>query len=163
MGVANVAEGYSVKAEWIVAAIVVALSLAGAAYYLSTHANGSVESSKVDLIGSGGTATVSVEIADTPFEQEKGLMNRTSLNESEGMLFIFGGDTRRSFWMQNTPLPLDMIFVDSGLTIVDINHNATPYSESIFTSAKPCKYVVEVNGGFCEAHGIAIGDKIKIY
>jgi len=65
--------------------------------------------------------------------------------------------------MKNTPLPLDMIFVDSGLTIVDINHNATPYSESIFTSAEPCRYVVEVNGGYCEANGIAVGDKIKIY
>ncbi len=151
------------KKEWIAVAMIVIVALLGAAYYLSTHANGNGDASRVDLIGTNGTATVDVEIADTPFEHEKGLMNRTSLDESSGMLFIFSGDTKRSFWMKNTPLPLDMIFVDSGLTIVDINHNATPYSESIFTSAKPCKYVVEVNGGFCEAHGIAIGDKIKIY
>lgn len=150
------------KTKWIAAAVIVVLALIGAAYYLSTHANGNGEISRVDLIGMNGTTTIDVEIADTPQEQQHGLMSRTSLGESSGMLFIFSGDMPRSFWMQNTPLPLDMIFVDSGLTIVDINHNATPYSESIFTSAKPCKYVVEVNGGFCEAHGIAIGDKIKI-
>ncbi len=163
MGGADVTEGFTVRTEWIAAAIIVFVALLGAAYYLSTHANGNGDIDRVDLMGGGGTTTISVEIADTPFEQEKGLMNRTSLPDSSGMLFIFSGDVRRSFWMQNTPLPLDMIFVDSGLIIVDINHNATPFDETIFTSSKPCRYVVEVNGGFCEAHGITIGDKIKIY
>jgi len=114
--------------------------------------------------GSNGNAsTVYVEIADTPQAEETGLMYRTSLAEDSGMLFVFDGDWQRSFWMKNTPLPLDMVFVNSQFDIVDINHNATPESEAVFTSKAPCKYVVEVNGGYCNAHGITIGDKIRIY
>jgi uncharacterized membrane protein (UPF0127 family) len=69
----------------------------------------------------------------------------------------------QSFWMENTPLPLDMIFVNGQMAIVDINRNATPYSEDIYTSKESCKYVVEVNGGFCDKHGIREGDRMKVY
>ncbi len=151
------------KASWIVVAVLLVLAALAAAYYLSTHAKSNEEGTRVDMISSNGTVTINVDIADTPQEQQQGLMHRASMDEDHGMLFIFNGDTPQSFWMKNTPLPLDMIFVDSGLAIVDINHNAKPNSENVFTSRQPCKYVVEVNGGFCEAHGIAIGDRIKIY
>lgn len=151
------------KAGWIAAIVLLVAIALAAVYYLSPHASGD-EGTMVDLISSNGTvATVSVEMADTPDEQEKGLMYRTSMDDGKGMLFVFSGDLPRSFWMKNTPLPLDMVFVDSSFKIVDINRNATPNSLTVFTSSRGCKYVVEVNGGFCDAHGIRVGDRIKIY
>ena len=164
MGFTNVAEGYILKAGWIVAIIIVAVAVLGAAYYLSMHAESNEEGTKIDLINVNGTvSTVYVDIADTQQAREKGLMYATSLDDDQGMLFIFDVESRESFWMKNTPLPLDMIFVNGGYNIVDINYNATPESEMVFTSRAPCKYVVEVNGGYCKAHGISVGDRIKIY
>jgi uncharacterized membrane protein (UPF0127 family) len=146
----------------IVIATLVILALA-AAYYLSMYVSGD-QGGRVEFIGPDGTvATVYVEVADTPQALQKGLMYRTSLDEHRGMLFIFSRETPQSFWMKNTPLPLDMVFVNSGKAIVDINHNATPYSTDVFTSKESCKYVVEVNGGFCEEHGICVGDNMNIY
>lgn len=134
-----------------------------AAYYLSMYAIGD-EGNRVESTDSNGrVTTVYVEVADTPREQERGLMYRASMDEHKGMLFIFSGDAPRSFWMKNTPLPLDMVFVNSRMDIVDINHNATPNSLNVFTSKEGCKYVVEVNGGFCRGHGIGVGDQIKLY
>ena len=152
------------NARWIAGIGLIALAILVAVHYFSAPVTSTVEGSKVDFIGSNGTAsTVYVEIADTPQAEETGLMYRTSLAEDRGMLFVFDGDWPRSFWMKNTPLPLDMVFVNSQFDIVDINHNAAPESETVFTSRSACKYVVEVNGGYCDAHGIAIGDKIRIY
>ncbi len=145
----------------IVIATLIILALA-AAYYLSMYVAGD-EGNRVEFVDTNGTVTtVYVEVADSPPEQQKGLMYRTSMDEYRGMLFIFNGDSPRSFWMKNTPLPLDMVFVNSGMGIVDINHNATPYCEDVFTSRSGCEYVVEVNGGFCDKHGIDVGDRVKI-
>ena len=149
--------------SWIVVIILVIVAVLAAAYYFSTHAASNEQGSRVDFIGANGnTSTVYVEVADTPDKEQRGLMYRTSLDPDRGMLFIFDGDGQRSFWMQNTPLPLDMVFVNSKYEIVDINRNATPYSTTTYTAQLPCKYVVEVNGGYCDAHGIGIGDGIKI-
>jgi uncharacterized membrane protein (UPF0127 family) len=146
----------------IIIATLIVLALA-AAYYLSTYATGD-EGNRVEFVGSNGmVTTVYVEVADTPEALRQGLMYRTSLDEHKGMLFIFSRDVPQSFWMENTPLPLDMVFVNSRMAVVDINHNATPYSLDVFTSKESCRYVVEVNGGFCEEHGIGVGDRMKIY
>lgn len=152
------------KNRWIAVIIVAVVAVLGTAYYFGTHADNNEEGGRVDFVNANGTtSTVYVEIADTPEKERQGLMYRTSLDENRGMLFIFEGDEPRSFWMENTPLPLDMVFVNSQYNIVDINRNATPYSETVFTARAPCQYVVEVNGGYCEAHGVNIGDKVKIY
>jgi hypothetical protein len=146
----------------IVIATLIILALA-AAYYLSMYATGD-EGNRVEFVDSNGTvATVFVEVADTPQALQKGLMYRTSLDEHKGMLFIFSREVPQSFWMKNTPLPLDMVFVNGQMAVVDINHNATPYSVDVFTSKESCKYVVEVNGGFCLEHGIDAGDRMSIY
>ncbi len=146
----------------IVIATLIILALA-AAYYLSLYAMGD-EGNRVEFADSNGTVTtVYVEVADTPQSLQRGLMYRTSLDEYKGMLFIFSSDAPQSFWMKNTPLPLDMVFVNSQMAIVDINHNATPYSLDVFTSKESCRYVVEVNGGFCEEHGIGVGDQMRIF
>lgn len=106
--------------------------------------------------------TAQVEIADTEAEQEYGLMNRTSMPQDHGMLFIFDYQANLSFWMKDTLIPLDMVFLDSNDRIVDIYKNATPLSEYVYTSKSPSKYVIELNGGYCDTHGIKIGDNVSI-
>lgn len=110
-----------------------------------------------------GTAVrVNVEIADTHEKRSLGLMYRREMPESHGMLFLFPRQEPQSFWMKNTPLPLDIIFIDTSLTIVSIARNTTPYSEKPLPSAKPAQFVLEVNGGFCQRHGIAVGDRVEL-
>ena len=82
------------------------------------------------------------------------------MKENHGMLFIFPYEAEQSFWMKNTVIALDMIFVNSKLEIVKIHHNTTPFSEQSYSSGKPAEYVVEVNAGYSNRMGIKEGDKI---
>lgn len=105
-------------------------------------------------------STIDIEVAQDDSKRQLGLMYRDKLAENQGMLFIFEGDDARSFWMKNTVLPLDMIFVNSHNQIVTIHKNTTPYSEQSYASTKPAQYVVEVNAGYTERHKISVGDHI---
>lgn len=108
--------------------------------------------------------TVSAELADSPEEWQLGLMNRKSLAENKGMLFAFSDEARRSFWMKNTLMPLDVIFISANLTVVDVQ-TMEPCSEEpcrLYPSAAPAKYALEVNKGFAKKHDIAAGDKVEI-
>ncbi len=110
-------------------------------------------------------AKIDIEIADTEEKRTQGLMFRASMKENQGMLFIFDREEMQAFWMKNTMIPLDMIFVNAKKEIVNIRRNARPYDLSSYTSLAPTKYVVEVNGGYCKRHGIKSGDRItfRIY
>jgi uncharacterized protein len=110
----------------------------------------------------GTPIRVSVEIADTNEKRALGLMYRQELPELHGMLFLFPRQELQSFWMKNTPLPLDIIFIDVSGTIVSIAANATPFSENPLSSGKAAQFVLEVNGGFCQRHGIAVGDRVQL-
>ena len=103
---------------------------------------------------------IDLEIADSEYERELGLMNRNEMKENEGMLFIFPDLTRRSFWMRNTLISLDMIFVDDQKKIVTIHKNTKILSETSYPSSQPAIYVVEVLAGFTDRHNIQVGDKI---
>ena len=106
--------------------------------------------------------TVRAEIADDNEDRMKGLMFRNKLNENEGMLFIFENEDYQTFWMKNTLIPLDIIFIDGNLQIVDIKY-ALPCEEEpcvTYKSSKPARYVLEVNGGFTKRNGIIVGDKL---
>ena len=105
-------------------------------------------------------SAIDIEIAQDDSKRQLGLMYRDKLAENQGMLFVFEGDDTRSFWMKNTVLPLDMIFVNSHSQIVTIHKNTTPYSEQSYTSTKPAQYVVEVNAGYADRHKISVGDHI---
>lgn len=108
---------------------------------------------------------VDVEIVKDQEEIMRGLMYRESLDEDAGMLFIFEGDNYRSFWMKNTLIPLDMLFINSTLTIIDIKRDVQPCKASpcpLYPSTDVAMYVLEVNAGFTERHEIEIGDKIGI-
>ncbi len=110
----------------------------------------------------GSTAvSVTIEIADTPEARIRGLMERWSLPDLHGMLFIFDSPEVQRFWMHNTPLSLDMIFVDENLRVLNIAESTTPMSKQTYASRGPAKYVVEVRAGFSKRHGIEEGMSIQ--
>jgi hypothetical protein len=88
-------------------------------------------------------------------------MYRKELPEMSGMLFLFPREEPLSFWMKNTILPLDIIFIDAARAIVSIAQNTTPFSENPLPSGSPAQFVLEVNGGFCQRHGVAVGDRVE--
>jgi len=103
---------------------------------------------------------IDIEIAEDDLKREIGLMMRRNMAENQGMLFIFPIETFQSFWMKNTILPLDIIYVNSQMEIVKIHKNTTPYSEQSYPSGKLSQFVVEVNAGYTDKYGIKEGDKI---
>ncbi|MEA3292898.1 MAG: DUF192 domain-containing protein [Patescibacteria group bacterium] len=106
-----------------------------------------------------------VELAISPEERTKGLMFRKSLGDKNGMLFIFEKEARHSFWMKNTLISLDIIWIDENSKIIFINENTQPCKNSFcpsVDSGKKAKYVLEINAGIAENIGLAVGDKVKI-
>jgi uncharacterized membrane protein (UPF0127 family) len=108
-----------------------------------------------------GPVTVQVEIADTPDARARGLMYRRDLGADAGMLFVFPNESDQHFWMKNTPIPLDMVFVGKQEHIVGIVREAQPFSTTPLRVGVPSLYVLEVNGGFCARHGIDAGDPVE--
>lgn len=113
-------------------------------------------------IDSGGAPIrLSVERAETPAEQAKGLMFRRELGPDQGMIFPFKTVRLASFWMKNTPLPLDIIFIRADGTIANIAANTTPYSLDPVPSDGPVTAVLEIAGGRAAALGLAPGDMVR--
>ncbi len=104
---------------------------------------------------------IDIEIADSDGERQQGLMYRTQMEESQGMLFIFPETEMQSFWMKNTLIPLDILFVNEKMEIVTIQKYAQPKSEQSLRSTQPAKYVIEVNAGFCDRYQVSEGDLVK--
>jgi len=104
--------------------------------------------------------TIDAEFADTEYDRQRGLMFRKSMLETQGMLFVFPVEEMQSFWMRNTYISLDMIFIDANKKIVTIHKNTKTLSDQSYASTKPAKYVLEVTGGFCDRHGVVEGDKV---
>ena len=102
-----------------------------------------------------------VEIADTPAKRQLGLQYRKALAQDRGMLFLFPTEQVQSFWMKDTPISLDMIFIDRSLTIVGIVHEATPFSLDSRSVSLPSQYVLEINGGLARKLDIERGDNVQ--
>jgi uncharacterized protein len=102
-----------------------------------------------------------VEVARTPQEQAKGLMFRTEMGPDEGMLFPYDQPQVLSFWMRNTVLSLDLVFIDQQHRIINVAENAVPYSEESILSAAPGVAVLELNGGRTRELGIVAGNKVE--
>jgi uncharacterized membrane protein (UPF0127 family) len=107
-----------------------------------------------------GTRQFSIEIARDEAHREQGLMFRQSMPEDAGMLFLFGQAQITDFWMKNTLIPLDMLFVGADGHIVNIYKRAVPMSEAIIASAGPVVAVIELNGGAADKFGIKPGDLV---
>lgn len=101
---------------------------------------------------------IDIEIADDDIQTTNGLMHRKSMEENQGMLFIFAEPEIRSFWMKNTYIALDLIFLDQNRRIVHIHEGAQPKSQASIPSIKPAQYVLEVNEGFSARKFLKVGD-----
>ena len=121
-------------------------------------AHASTYTHNLQLNAANGAVPLHVELAVTGPQQERGLMYRTSLNVDQGMLFIFPDSQNRAFWMKNTRIPLDLIFLDADRKIVHIAHDAQPEDETLIPSQQPAAYVLEVLGGQAVEWGLADGD-----
>ena len=104
---------------------------------------------------------LNIEIADDEYQTETGLMYRKSMEDNQGMLFIFPDSQRRYFYMRNTEIPLDIIYIDKDSAIVSIQKNAKPFDETSLPSEGPAKYVLEINGGLSTQWNLQKGDKIQ--
>ncbi len=104
-----------------------------------------------------------VELATTSAQQQRGLMHRRMMLEDWGMVFAFSGDRRRSFWMENTLIPLDMLFVDRRGRVVSFIESAEPLTRTPRPSEGPARYVIELNAGQVAARGINVGDTVRFF
>jgi uncharacterized membrane protein (UPF0127 family) len=112
--------------------------------------------------GSGEVLPVAVELAVTPDARQLGLMYRDELAPGSGMLFIFPTAAHQSFWMKNTKIPLDILFIDDAGRIVRLHARTTPFSEASLPSDVPVRFVLEVPGGWSAAHGVKEGDTVRL-
>ncbi len=106
-----------------------------------------------------------VEIAKTALERDKGLMYREKLDRDKGMLFIFNKEGIYPFWMKNTLIPLDIVWIDANNKVVFVGENVQPCKTLICSSVVPnskAKYVLEINSGICQEIGLKVGDEIEI-
>ncbi len=107
---------------------------------------------------------VRIEVADSMSEKAQGLMYRKDLPENEGMLFVYSNESRQTYWMKNTLIPLDMIWINANKEVVHIEHSAPPCQKTpcpTYGTPYPAQYVLELNGGWSIEHGLAQGDRIS--
>ncbi|MEL6598255.1 MAG: DUF192 domain-containing protein [Pseudomonadota bacterium] len=117
---------------------------------------------RVDLRGPGGTVTFAVEVADEPEERMQGLMFRRTMPQFNGMLFLWDTPGPRSFWMRNTFLPLDILFLDQQGVVQHIHENAIPGDEtSIPSRSDAITAVLEINAGLSQMLGLAPGTQMR--
>jgi len=145
----------TVNRFWAALALVILLALG-----LSGRAN--VESLEpLEIATATGTHAFQVEIAKDEASRALGLMNRRYMPPDRGMLFEFDRDAPQTFWMKNTYIPLDMIFISRAGVVTHIVANAEPLSERVIPSGPPCAAVLELNGGTAAAIGLKAGDRIR--
>jgi uncharacterized membrane protein (UPF0127 family) len=109
----------------------------------------------------GKEIAMRVEIADTPTKRALGLQYRRDLDDNQGMLFLFPSEEIQSFWMKNTPIALDMIFIGSNRKIVGIVQQAVPFSTTPLSVSTPSRFVLEIKGGLSRRKGIEVGDSVR--
>lgn len=139
------------------------LPAALAVFALLTAAAGAVpacDPDKIEILAVPGSRTFSIEIADDPDEQARGLMFRPALPADAGMLFVYDRPRPANFWMRNTMIPLDMIFIDDTGRIESIAERTDPYSERVSSSQGDVRAVLEINGGLSRELGIGPGTQV---
>ena len=116
---------------------------------------------RVDVRGDWGRAMFSIELADDPGERAQGLMFREELGRNQGMLFVYESPRHASFWMRNTLIPLDMIFVGPDGVVTRVHENAIPLDETSIDGGGDVLAVLEINGGLASQLGIGVGSKLR--
>lgn len=122
-----------------------------------------IKEGELYLIKAGGDTIrkIDIEIADIESERTIGLMHRRSMPDTQGMLFIFDREEPRSFWMRNTLIGLDILYIKQDGIIESIAKYTVPKSEKSIPSRGPAMYVLELIEGFCDIHGVEVGDRIE--
>jgi uncharacterized protein len=115
----------------------------------------------VELRSGDATARFNIEVADTDTERAQGLMNRKRMAASSGMLFVYESPRRASFWMKNTLIPLDMIFVDETGVVTRVHSMAKPLDETPIDGGDDVAFVLEINGGLAKRLGIEAGSVLR--
>ncbi len=129
----------------------------------SIGAEAHVASPEVRLLGTHeAQVRVRVQVAREEFDRERGLMFRRHLDADAGMLFVFEQMEPLSFWMENTFIPLDVLFIDGGGRIVGIVTDTVPLTQDLIEVDAPSQYVLEVNAGFVRRHGIEAGSQVEL-
>lgn len=143
------------------AALVVALLCFAALAALITPVDARMREDRIWLLTRGGETAIDAEVAESPAEQELGLMFRTSLADNRGMIFYYGAPREISMWMHNTYIPLDMVFIRADGTILRIERRAEPLSDRIISSQGDAVAVLELAGGAAERIGLVAGDRVR--
>ncbi len=119
------------------------------------------KNTKVIFELASGELEVEVEVVQTPATVQRGLMHRQHMAPDHGMLFVFASERRRSFWMKNTLIPLDMLFIKSDQVVAGVVRDAVPLTLDSRGIETPTRYVLELNGGWTAAHGVDAGTKLR--
>lgn len=131
--------------------------------------NSSIETEEIEFTKEGElfllkaedtVAQLVIELAETPYEQQTGLMYRKTMEANQGMLFVYDEEEMHSFYMKNTFIPLDLIFFGKDSTIVSFQENAKPLDETSLPSKVPAQFILEVNAGKSKEWKLAEGDKM---
>lgn len=130
------------------------------AWWLAEMQTATFRKEAVVIETGSGRWEIRAEIAETPAQQRQGLMHRKTLEENAGMLFIAPAEREMAMWMKNTPLPLDMLFLDNRGVIVYIAHDAKPFSEERIAAGRRVRGVLEIPGGSTKRHNIRRGDRV---
>jgi uncharacterized membrane protein (UPF0127 family) len=125
------------------------------------QASETCSSGSVDIRGDWGQAHFNVEVADDAEEQQKGLMFREKMSASAGMLFVYERPHTARFWMKNTLIPLDMIFLDKNGRVTRIAENAKPLDETPIDGGDNVLMILEINGGMARGLGITVGSELR--
>jgi uncharacterized membrane protein (UPF0127 family) len=138
-----------------------ALAIVCVASLVSVTSGAAEPDQRLEIDTQSGPHVFSVEVMRTPAERERGLMGRQSMPLDHGMLFDFQTEQAVIFWMKDTLISLDMVFVAKDGRVVGIKHDAKPMDETLIPSGAPTLGVVELNGGVTETIGLKIGDLVK--
>jgi len=157
--------------NWLTAgafSAVIAVVIATSAFFYSQESSSAdgrpmilpVDPAPLVAVTKGGDRSFSIEVADTEAEREAGLMFRTDMADDHGMLFVFDASREVNFWMKNTPMPLDLVFVGQDGRIRAIKRGE-PQSEAIISPGAPVRFVLELKAGTAAKDGIADGDLLR--
>lgn len=163
--IGHAAQGHSVgqfaREKSVAAVLGPAVMLLAGALGAPALAQAGCADDRVDLRWSGGSASFVVELADEPEERARGLMFRSHMAQDAGMLFAYPSVGRAQFWMKNTLISLDMLFIDPAGRVKKVHPRATPGSEQVIDGGEGVKYVLEINGGLAETLGITVGAELR--
>lgn len=137
------------------------LRLAAVAFVCAGAAHAGCSENRLELRGDWGLARFRIEVADDAQERAVGLMNRETMATTAGMLFIYERPQRVAFWMENTLISLDMIFMDPTGTVTHIHENAVPLDRTSIPGGDNIRFVLEINGGMAEVLGITEGSEMR--